>query len=363
MKKWYVIIFLVLITQLFHAEAKVNITDVHWSNLNGKAKLEMTYDGQMLAAPDWMVKDQSFRLELPQTTTKKLFDKLVHGDVKLKVYNQNHLTIVEALFPVGNKLNLDNTVLNIKDKKIEITSPLITTLTPTLKKEVIIKEVERLTTLTTDPKVETKLDESYLAKLETEIIEKPAVVIKDDFKTEKDTRKDSVSFKQSSKKAQPSQFTMVGYAGKFITFLGIVLLLFYGVVQLMKKGFLGKGKLSFINGQQLVSVLSTTYISPKKSLLLIKAHNQIFLVAQTDAGMQLISEIHDFPGMMKSTEKAITGDNFDTNLISSNEQNKEMKIKENIYDSVADEQKAVAKEIVKFSDQIKKKMKTLKSLQ
>ena len=161
-----------------------------------------------------------------------------------------------------------------------------------------------------------------------------------------------------------SNFSLVTYAGKFIAFLGVVLLLFWGLVQLMKKGVLGKGKLSFLNGQQLVSVLSTTYISPKRSLLLVKVSNQVFLIAQSESGMQMISEVNDVPGVVKETEKILTGINFDTNLEDS-EQNKpttEFKIKENIFESKELPTSAI-QDVARFSKELKKKVKNLKPLQ
>src|SRR5690606_33489069 len=137
-------------------------------------------------------------------------------------------------------------------------------------------------------------------------------------------------------------FSFVGYAGKFIAFLGIVLLFFYGIIQLMKKGVLSKGKLGFLNNTQLVSVLSTTYVAPKRSILLIKAHNQAFLVSSSESGMQFIAEVKDVPGLVKEGERAIAGDNFDdsVNVAETAAPREEIKVKEDIYQSTPLEEKA-----------------------
>ena len=103
--------------------------------------------------------------------------------------------------------------------------------------------------------------------------------------------------------------------------------------------------------------------------MLIKAHNQVFLVSNTEQGIHPISEIKDAAGLFKEGEKAISGHNFDTNLTEANldELNeKKVKIKEDITKS--NQQSSLSnyvdvKDKVRFSDQIKNKVKNLKPLQ
>ena len=158
----------------------------------------------------------------------------------------------------------------------------------------------------------------------------------------------------------------MGYAGKFTAFLGFVLLFFWGVVQLMKKGVLSKSKLGFLNNSQLVSVLSTTYVAPKRAILLVKAHNQAFLVSSSESGMSFIAEVKDVPGLVKQTEREITVEgNFDDSVaVASTKEVAGIKEKLDIYQSQAVEEKSsVQKDFVRFSDELKKKVKNLKSLQ
>jgi len=166
-----------------------------------------------------------------------------------------------------------------------------------------------------------------------------------------------------------SSFSLVEYGGKFVAFLGVVLLLFYGVITLIKKGVIKKGKLGFLNKTEQVTVLSQTHIAPKKSLMMIRAHNQVFLVSNTDAGIHPISEIKDVAGLLKDGELKIAGDNFDTNVLTAEGDSlidNKVKLKEDITQS--NKQSSLSDFIgvqdkVKFSDSLKKKVKSLKPLQ
>jgi len=193
-----------------------------------------------------------------------------------------------------------------------------------------------------------------------------------------------------------SNFSIMGYVGKFVAFLAVMIAGFYGVLTLFKKGIIKKGKLGFLNSTKLVEVLSTTHIAPKKSLIMIKAHKQVFLISNTEAGMTLVSEIKDVAGLIKTGEEEITGSNFDTNLNVANKTSIQFKLKEvdtrNSYgedddfemdslddmlnDSVpaknagkktstnalASIEKTPVQDQVRFSDTIKNKVKNLKQL-
>lgn len=172
--------------------------------------------------------------------------------------------------------------------------------------------------------------------------------------------------------ASSDNFSFAGYAAKFTIFLALVLGLFYGVVQLLKKGLFTKGKLGFLNSTKMIEVLSTTYIAPKRSLMIVKAHKQIFLVANSESGLTFLSEMTDTSGLLKEGEKFITGSNFDMNLVSEEDREEAemlVKLKENIMESTPQKPSsglskiAVAKDIVKFSDELKKKAKKLKPIE
>ena len=120
----------------------------------------------------------------------------------------------------------------------------------------------------------------------------------------------------------------------------------------------------------MIQVLSTTYIAPKRSLMVVKAHKQIFLVSNSESGIQFLSEMTDTSGLIKEGEKFVTGTNFDLNLGSAETTTNEIafKIKEDINESTPiPEEKGIqglsAKDIVKFSDELKKKAKKLKPIE
>jgi flagellar biogenesis protein FliO len=126
----------------------------------------------------------------------------------------------------------------------------------------------------------------------------------------------------------------------------------------MKKGVLRKGKLGFLNNMNLVSVINTTHIGPKRNLVVVKVHNQVFLLGSSESGVNLISELNDFPGVLKDTERFISGDNFDEKLNLADLQDKEVKLKEELSKNSKQREKKSS-----FSDQIKEKVKSLKPLQ
>lgn len=123
-----------------------------------------------------------------------------------------------------------------------------------------------------------------------------------------------------------------------------------------------------MNNTKMIEILSTTYVSPKRTLMVVRAHKQIFLVANSESGFTFLSEMSDVSGLMKEGEKEITGTNFDLNLSEAENAGLEaLKLKENIMESSpVPEEKGIAalsaKDIVKFSDELKKKARNLNRL-
>ncbi|MBP5297325.1 MAG: FliO/MopB family protein [Bacteriovoracaceae bacterium] len=110
-------------------------------------------------------------------------------------------------------------------------------------------------------------------------------------------------------------FSLGTYVIKFVVFLAMVIALFYGAVALFKKGMAqNRKKIGLLKDLDSVVVLSTTYLGPKKSLVLVKAHQQVILLATSEQGVHFLAEIRDVPNLLKISEKEITGENFDTNL-------------------------------------------------
>lgn len=221
-----------------------------------------------------------------------------------------------------------------------------------------------------------ELNEDYLNKLMNEGKEtKPAAeptAAKDEVKTGSAAPVRAEVKTDAPKAAGSDSFSFAGYAAKFTIFLGIVLGLFYGAVQILKKGVFNKGKLGFLNNGKMIEVLSTTYVAPKKSLMIVKAHKQLFLVANSENGLQFLAEMKDTTGIIKEGEKVVTGTNFDLSMFTAEEAPEAastVKIKENIMEStpVTEETPlsriAKATDVVKFSEELKKKARKLKQIE
>jgi flagellar biogenesis protein FliO len=181
-----------------------------------------------------------------------------------------------------------------------------------------------------------------------------------------------MQFSGNEKGRKNKHLSLLTYAGKFSVFLLVILITFYAVISFLKKKVISKGKIGFLNSSELVSIINTTYISPKKSLVLIKAHKQVFLVGVDDNnGMSLISEIDNVTGLMKSGEKEATGKNFDTSMSDATKEDKSFSLKEIVApiteENSSSENVEIKQEMVpkknKLSEQIKDKVKKLKPLQ
>ncbi|MBF0300415.1 MAG: FliO/MopB family protein, partial [Oligoflexia bacterium] len=161
------------------------------------------------------------------------------------------------------------------------------------------------------------------------------------------------------------------YIVKFIFFMLLVLGLFYVLVYFFKKTVLGRGKLGFLKDTAIVTVLSNNYIAPKRSLITVKVHNQIFLLSNSEQGIHFLSEINDTTGLIKKSEQYITGTNFDSNVSNAEKDallNKKVKLKnvdtammedmdiEELDNNINVNSIKTNKDRISFSDQLKKKI-------
>lgn len=360
-----------------YAGVKVISLDMKTNGSNGFINVGL--EGRSSELPDLKVYGKTIELIVSDATDFLNIDKNIKG-AQLRASSLNGKAVVKVTLPYEVKQDAVN--LGWNKKNIEIIFP--------RSKSVVRKETDhpidpdkndlksenKILTRVESKVLKESLDENYLKKLMDEEQSKnsrPVVA---------DTKKDEVKIKQSSisipeqtklsskTTEQNDGFSFTGYALKFSIFLALVLGLFYGIVQLLKKGVFNRGKLGFLNNNQLIQVLSTTYVSPKRSLLVVKAHKQIFLVSNSESGIQLISEMSDTTGLIKEGEKSVTGTNFDLSLNSAEVITTEdtFKLKEDInFSTPIPEEKGIqaltTKEIVKFSDELKKKAKKLRPIE
>lgn len=370
-RKFAIVAFLVLASFGLHAGVKVTSVDLKTSGKTGT--IFISVDGHSRELPDIRVSGNTISVELQDADSFRAISKKIRGAL-LTANPLNGKAIVKIVLPYD--VSSKSVTLNLKKNNIEVVFPRAQVARTQMrrfetKKENIPKVVE--TSI-----VKEKLDESYLDKL---MKEETKTVVKSEVKKIPafELKKDEVKLKQSAAEVSESQtstdtskdsFSFAGYAAKFIVFLALVLGLFYGIVQLLKKGVFSRGKLGFLNNAQMIQVLSTTYVAPKRSLMVVKAHNQIFLVANSENGIQFLSEMKDTTGLIKEGEKLVTGTNFDLNLgnAETNTTETSFKLKENINESepILDKkgiQSLSGKDIVKFSDELKKKAKKLKPIE
>lgn len=363
----------------------------------GEEQLQINHVGFFKGTPKVEISENLLTVSLSNAELKKKVSE------KIKDYTVNaqkisgDVVVVNVKMPFSLEKYKNNLTVSLKDEQVAINFPRLE-----VPKEIA---VSRAPSVTEKPEVakndgSEKFDEKYLEK-----IEKAAdvnVAKNEQPKVEVNENSDKIKVVQSSvqkeevvqedKSDSGSNVSMLGYAGKFAGFLFLMIGCLYGVLALFKKGVIGKGKLSFLNSTKLIEVISTNHVSPKRSLMMVKAHKQVFLVANTEAGMTLISEISDVNNLIKTGEAEFTGTNFDMNLNSANLGNKEFKLKEVseksvgedfVFDSLDDVlndsiptktassnktnaemslEKTPIKDQVKISDMVKNKVKNLKQL-
>ncbi len=369
------LLILSLACMFMSAHAGVSIESLKFSKSSTQGVLDINFTGRINDYPDLKIQGKSIQVEIPNSKVKKNIEKSVSfsstlRDTQLRAYQTTKTKAkIKALLPFNIEKYKDKVALIIKDKTIKLTFP---------RKKVALKKAPEYGTILKSKKSAKKenLDESYLNELlkidkkpENKNTESSTVVDKKSKSAQAASDKVATKMSATKKVKRANSISLIEYGGKFVAFLGLMLLMLFGLITMMKKGFIKKGKLSFLNSTDNISVISQTYIAPKKSLMLVRAHNQVFLVSNTDSGIQPISEIRDAAGLLKGEEKSVSGHNFDNNLdmasVSDGVESK-VKIKEDI--TVSNKESALSsyldvKDKVKFTDQLKKKAKSLKPLQ
>lgn len=399
------------------ALASVKVTSLDLKTVGDNGYISIQLDGRSNDLPDLRVYGNVIELSLDKATAFSGISKTVKGAF-LSANVLNGKAIIKTILPYA--VSAEKVNVGWKNSSIEVSFPRGAAATATSEQvhkpinstahEVAPKEIKpvsptksvaqktatalSLETSEPQPKNSEQQPENKISKdlLNEDYLNK---LMKDqtagkDQDNPVEIKKDSVTTKQAAPgtkeatdapinvipkvEAGGNKFSFAGYAVKFTLFLAVVLGLFYGVVQLLKKGVFNRGKLGFLNNTQMIQVLSTTYLAPKRSLMVVKVHKQIFLVANSETGLTFLSEMTDTSGLIKDGEKAVTGTNFDEKLdVASAQQGYDafIKVKENIMESTPtnDDFKALAKlasvkdDVVKFSDELKKKAKKLRPIE
>lgn len=413
------VLLLAAITSLNLSAADVTIKGAELQNAKGtQARLKILHAGIINDNPRISINDKILSIVIPNSGLGSKINKKINGSTLFATMTAEESVEVSITLPYSLTGREADIAITLKEGAIDVNYPRLS-----VEKKVVAAAPSRAPGITEKAivvdttanlaEVE-KLDESYLSSLvqkQDKLAEQKHAAEKIEAKIADQGDTDRVNLTQASvaKSANTAQssgeqvigetksnFSIMGYVGKFVAFLAVMIAGFYGVLTLFKKGIIKKGKLGFLNSTKLIEVLSTTHIAPKKSLIMIKAHKQVFLISNTEAGMTLVSEIKDVAGLLKTGEEEITGSNFDTNLYSANKNEKQFKLKEvdtknsyndnddfemdslddmlndsvpaknvgkkNSTNALASIEKTPVQDQVRFSDTIKNKVKNLKQL-
>lgn len=96
-------------------------------------------------------------------------------------------------------------------------------------------------------------------------------------------RLDKLSFSSGGK------FDILGMIAKMTLYLMLIVAMIFGVLYFLKKFVYNRKDL--LGKNKAINVLSTTFIAPKKSLLLVEALDRVLILGVTDNQMNLITEI------------------------------------------------------------------------
>lgn len=394
--------------------AEVGIQGVEFVNSQGaEAKLSIKHKGTLNDNPKIEITDKKMSITISNSELVGKVNKKINGFSISGAMTGEETVALNINLPYSLKGKESDVTMVLKEGSFEVNFPRLevakktTVITPSnISRSPSVIAEAAIDSLTKNNEAE-KLDENYLSNLvkdqEKLANEKhpenkaPKEVQKEGHAdtdrvtlTQSSTQKNSATSEDKAKSEGKSNFSISTYVGKFVAFLSLMILGFYGVLTLFKKGVIKKGKLGFLHSTKLVEVLSTTHIAPKRSLMMVKAHKQVFLISSSETGVQFISEIQDVAGLIKTGEEEITGSNFDTNLYTANKSEKQFKLKEvdqgedyamgSLDDMLNDEvpakaqsanisnaakaiEKAPVQDQVRLSDQIKTKIKNLKQLQ
>lgn len=356
------IISLFFVLFIGSVEAKIKINKLGFDKNASFGTIVIETKGKLLETPELLIKGNIVQVTVPSSFVWPKIDKKVglinSFDTNLMAYQfDKDVVRVRAVLPYSVKGSEGKVSLLLEDNKIILNFPIVKRKLKIVKTKVKKSNINN--TAYDERYLESLLADSKESAPEKNILKKNTVV--------KDEVKVSASAPERNILGTKSDFSLWTYILKFLAFLAVVLVFFYGVIFLMRKGVMKKGKLGFFNSSNIVEVLSTTHVGPKKSLLLVKAHKQVFLVSSTDKGMEFLSEITDVTGLIKNEEKEALGTNFDLTLAAGELEEKNFKMKEDVpkkeFDDSYRQGVTPKKAVSKYSDQIKNKLKNLKPLQ
>jgi flagellar biogenesis protein FliO len=206
--------------------------------------------------------------------------------------------------------------------------------------------------------VDKESEKNALKKLENPTLLKTGTITRENKEVVKKSTTPIINVDKNLESKEAKNFT--SYMLRIVIVLSFIVGVIFLLAKISKKIMLGKNKLGFLNNSKIVEILNTTYIAPKRQLLLVKVHDQVMLLANSETGLSFISEVHDLSNLLKKAEVEVTGTNFDTDLESDNKNDSRITLKDStrLYESTPIENKSS-----KMRSVLKNKAKSLKAWQ
>ena len=371
MKSILMFILCCFISSQTHA-GKVSINKIEFKNKDNFARVKVHFDGILANSPEVTIRDKIIQVSISDAIiwpqVKRNISLVEDNDAMLMGYQFDKEKVrVRIITPFELEKKEDiNIALN--NNFFEVYFPIGSYLGSS--KSDYAKKVVKSNR-------EVEYDKTYLNYLLEQEGENLDQKFKDIDSLSSDVKKvknpdnileDIIQITQSSSKKSDDEiiekksFDVMTYIGKYIAFLGLILLFIYGLVFIFRKNILKKRGLGIFGNTDLVSVLSTTHIGPKRSLLLVKVHKKVILLGNSESGVSYLSELDEISNIFKEGEEKITGSNFDTTIddIDDRKIEKRVKIKD---DPLGFENNKIDNQESSLSEQIKKRIKDLRPLQ
>ena len=363
--KLKIIVALVFLYGFPEAFSKLNINDVNFKQNFNKGELEVKFKGNIKNEPIVLLKKNILQLTFPASVVwPKIEKKATLGSEKFNTtllayqYNKDDVR-VRILFKNNHKLEKNDIKIKVINDKILASFPLNKYFKNKKRKSYSSKSSNKIKKNSVGSNA-LKYDESYLDKLLKDKVD----VKEENNEKNNQVNEDEIKLALSGTLKKKEENKINDYLIRFIVFIFIIIGLLYGVFYLFKKGFFKKGNVGFLKNNEGVTILSTTYLGPKKNLLVVKVYDQVLLLGSSEQGVNLITELKDTNTVIKSGEVSLSGSNFDMNLDEASKNSKDFKLKENNLDNLKNNNiKPFKNKKERFSDQIKTKLRDLKPLQ
>lgn len=342
---------LILFSSVLLSSPKYEVTGLDLVERQGKFEIEVKLSANTMVKHVVEVRDNFIQIELTDTFVWPKIEQFKrlknYGKVELQAYQFNSKTVrVRAIFE--NSKYINGTAINVTKERGNIIAR------AEVKGRKIKPEVGEYDESYLNELIkEKKLKENKLAKTE----------IKDDvfFRSSGQKKVNRVDPLANPEKESPSDRGMSGYVMKFFGFLLVLLAFIYACVFFLKKGYVKKNNLGFLNSSDLIKVLATYHLDPKKSLMIVSAGKQVFLLSSHENGISKLSELDDPMSYFKDGEVSLFGTNFENSIEESKVEKTEFKVKENIEKSspvsLSDNS------ISSITDKIKNRVKGMKDYQ